>query len=141
MPISELEGVLESCLYVENLEEAERFYRDVLGLALQSRSEGRHVFFVCAQQMVLLFNPAATGRLPDPGGLPIPPHAAHGAGHLCFQAAEGALPEWRAHLAKAGVAIEQEIVWPSGRTSIYFRDPAGNSLEIAEKRLWFQSGT
>ena len=27
--------------------------------------------------------------------------------------------------------------WPNGARSLYFRDPAGNSVEIAEPRLWF----
>ena len=48
---------------------------------------------------------------------------------------------WRAHLEAKGVAIESDFLWPNrdeakrGR-SIYFRDPAGNSVEIAEPRIW-----
>jgi catechol 2,3-dioxygenase-like lactoylglutathione lyase family enzyme len=30
-----------------------------------------------------------------------------------------------------------EFDWPNGAHSMYFRDPAGNSLEIAERALWF----
>ena len=30
-----------------------------------------------------------------------------------------------------------DFQWPNGARSIYFRDPAGNSIEIAEPRLWF----
>ena len=36
----------------------------------------------------------------------------------------------------AGVAIESETTWPSGLRSLYFRDPAGNSLECASPSLW-----
>ena len=39
-------------------------------------------------------------------------------------------------LEEAGVAIEADFRWPNGARSIYFRDPAGNSLEIAEPKLW-----
>jgi catechol 2,3-dioxygenase-like lactoylglutathione lyase family enzyme len=39
-------------------------------------------------------------------------------------------------LTAAGVAIESEVRWPKGGRSIYFRDPAGNSLECAEAKIW-----
>ena len=37
--------VLETCLYVDDLEKAEAFYRQVFGLELYAKVEGRHVFF------------------------------------------------------------------------------------------------
>jgi len=37
---------------------------------------------------------------------------------------------------KERVAAEQEVTWKSGVRSFYFRDPAGNLLEIAEGDLW-----
>ena len=37
---------------------------------------------------------------------------------------------------RSGVAIETMIDWPHGRRSVYFRDPAGNSLEFATPRMW-----
>ena len=55
-----LSKVLESSLYVSDLDAAEAFYAEVLGLTLHSKLEGRHVFFRCGNQMVLLFNPEAT---------------------------------------------------------------------------------
>jgi catechol 2,3-dioxygenase-like lactoylglutathione lyase family enzyme len=39
-------------------------------------------------------------------------------------------------LKAAGIALESTVTWPNGARSIYFRDPAGNSLECAEPRLW-----
>ena len=37
----------------------------------------------------------------------------------------------------ADVAIEADFRWPgSNARSIYVRDPAGNSIEFAEPRLW-----
>ena len=44
--------------------------------------------------------------------------------------------DWRAHLAAHNVAIEMEVNWEQGGTSIYFRDPAGNSVELAPLTLW-----
>ena len=63
-------------------------------------------------------------------------HGTHGPGHACFAVAEDDLDGWKARLRAADVAIEQEMVWPRGGRSFYFRDPAGNSLELATPRIW-----
>lgn len=126
--------VVETCLYVPDLAAAEAFYAGVLGLETAQREDGRHVFFRCGQQMVLVFNPAATSDESDPFG--VPRHGAWGRGHVAFAADEGALDAWREKLAAHGIAIEQDMVWPNGGRSIYFRDPAGNSVELVTLRLW-----
>ncbi len=118
--------VLESCLYVDDLPRAARFYQKVLGLEPISQLPGRHAFFRCGDGVVLLFDPRATA---DPDGA-VPAHGAHGPGHLAFAAAEGELAGWRRQLAEHGVAVEAEVDWPQGGHSLYFRDPAGNSLEL-----------
>ena len=130
-------GILESALYVDDLDAAETFYGGVLGLERIARAEGRHVFFRCGDGVLLLFDPAETVKSPRPGAkLPVPPHGTKGEGHLCFRATAAEIARFRAHLESAGVAIEADFEWPSGGRSIYFRDPAGNSLEIAEPRIW-----
>ena len=123
--------VLETCLCVDDLAAAERFYSQVLGLAFHSRQEGRHVFFRCGRGMLLLFNPDQSSQ---PGE--IPPHGTRGAGHVAFAAAETDLPAWRTHLEAHGVPIERLHSWPGGGHSLYFRDPAGNSLELATPTIW-----
>lgn len=126
-----LDRVLETCLYADDLVAAERFYADALGLKVHARVEGRHVFFKLESGMFLVFAPDAT----DVEG-PLPRHGARGAGHAAFAVGEAELPAWRERLAERGVAIEKEIEWPGGAKSIYFRDPAGNSLELATPKLW-----
>lgn len=126
--------VLETCLYVDNLEAAEAFYSRVLGLEAFSRVEGRHVFFRCGEGVFLLFNPERTVRAE--GDTPAPVHGAHGAGHAAFAVKPEELSAWRKHLHQHGVAIETEITWSSGGQSLYFRDPAGNSLELATPQTW-----
>jgi catechol 2,3-dioxygenase-like lactoylglutathione lyase family enzyme len=128
-----LQGVLETCLYVDDLAQAERFYIDVLGLDFVSRQEGRHLFLRCGGQMVLLFNPLASRQAGDDE---IPTHGCFGPGHAAFAVGEADLPAWTEHLERRGVGIEKVHRWPSGGQSIYFRDPAGNSLELATPRLW-----
>ena len=123
--------VLETVLYVDDLDAAERFYGGVLGLELDSKRDGLFVFFKCGEGMLLLFEPGAASV-----GRSVPAHGAHGPGHLCFAVAEAALDGWKAKLAAAEVAIEQEADWPRGGRSFYFRDPAGNSVELATPRIW-----
>jgi catechol 2,3-dioxygenase-like lactoylglutathione lyase family enzyme len=130
-------AILESALYVGDLDAAEAFYRDVLGLGLITRVDGRHVFFRCGEGVLLLFSAEATEIPPAPDArLPVPPHGARGPGHLCFAASAEEIETWRARLAGQGVAIEADFEWPNGGRSIYFRDPSGNSLEFAEPRIW-----
>lgn len=130
-------AILESALYVTDLAEAEAFYRDVLGLSLVGKVDGRHVFFRCGEAILLLFNANVTEVPPEPGArLPVPPHGSRGAGHLCFRASADEIDRWKAALKAKGVAIEADFEWPQGGRSIYFRDPSGNSLEFTEPRIW-----
>lgn len=130
-------AILESALYVDDVDAAEAFYANVMGLERIVKVAGRHVFFRCGSGVLLLFNPDATAKPPSPDAkLPVPPHGTTGAGHLCFAGTDEEIERWRAHLDGNGVAIEADFRWPSGGRSIYFRDPAGNSIEIAEPRIW-----
>ncbi|HEX2204040.1 MAG TPA: VOC family protein [Longimicrobium sp.] len=123
--------VLESSLYAADLEAAERFYTRVLGLEVIARVAGRHVFFRCGARVVLVFDPERTRE-----GGEVPGHGAEGPGHLAFAIPEADLGAWRRHLLREGVAIESDYTWPRGGRSLYFRDPAGNSLELGTPRIW-----
>ncbi len=126
-----IDRVLETVLYVEDLDAAERFYGEVLGLSLDSRKAGLFCFFRVGQGMLLLFDPTASRANRD-----VPAHGAIGAGHACLAVAESELDGWRALLESRGVTIEHEQAWPRGGRSFYFRDPAGNSIELASPRIW-----
>jgi catechol 2,3-dioxygenase-like lactoylglutathione lyase family enzyme len=128
-------AVLETVLYAGDLDAAEEFYGRVLGLKPYAKTEGRHVFYKLENQMLLIFNPVAAQRSASPP-YRLPPHGAHGEGHVCFAAEAEVLASWRTRLAELGIAIETEFEWPGGGRSIYFRDPAGNSVEFAEPRIW-----
>ena len=136
-PAPQVRGVLETCLYASDLAAADRFYADVIGLEAFQRVAGRHVFFRCGSGVLLVFDPARTSAEPGSvGGAPIPPHGSTGAGHVAFAVPEAELDVWHAHLAARGVEIESEVRWPRGGRSIYVRDPAGNSVEIAAEGIW-----
>ncbi len=129
-------GILETVLYARDLDAAEAFYRDALGMEPFARVAGRHVFYRCGNQVFLLFNPDATSVPPKAGALPVPPHGATGPGHVCFRASGDDIDRWKAALMAKGVPIEADFIWPGGGRSIYFRDPAGNCLELAEPAIW-----
>lgn len=124
--------ILESCLYVDDLDAAKQFYESVLGLELYEHHTKRHLFWKCGHRMLLLFL-ANECNAPDSN---LPPHGAHGAGHVAFAVPDHDIPRWRDHLERCGVAIEQTVDWPQGGHSLYFRDPAGNSLEVASPKIW-----
>lgn len=131
-----LRGVLEAAVYVDDLDAATAFYGGVLGLEQVLRVDGRHVFFRCGTTVLLCFIAEATRVPTENAKLPVPPHGAEGPGHVCFAAAGTELDEWRDRLKAAGIGIEADFEWPNGARSIYVRDPAGNSVEFAEPRLW-----
>jgi catechol 2,3-dioxygenase-like lactoylglutathione lyase family enzyme len=119
-------GILETCLYTSDLEAAIGFYTAVIGLTCIAHQPGRHAFFRCGPAMLLLFDPAGT----------LPGHGATGPGHVAFNIGPEEFDAWRVRLAVHGVKITSEHSWKPGALSIYFRDPAGNSLELTTPATW-----
>ena len=129
-------AILETVLYADDLPAVEAFYSSVLGLEVYAKANGRQVFFRCGRQMLLIFNPNETEKPATTPTLPVPTHGARGRGHVCFAATGDEIDAWRAKLVQNGIVIESEFEWPGGGRSLYFRDPAGNSIEFAEPRIW-----
>ncbi len=126
----QVDEILETCLYVDDLEAAEHFYCQVLGMEFVNRHPGRHVFFRCGRQMLLIFNPKASSVSED-----LPAHGAVPGGHVAFTVDPSSINQWRRHLEDCGVIVEKLVEWPQAQ-SLYFRDPAGNSLELASRQIW-----
>lgn len=126
-----IQNLVEATLYVDDLDRAEAFYRDVLGLELIGKEPGRHVFFRAGQSVLLVFNPESTQK----GGV-LPAHGAKGAGHVALGISADSLDFWRSRLLEHGVQIEKEAAWPKGGRSLYFRDPAGNAVELVTPGCW-----
>lgn len=131
-----IDSILETALYVDDLDAAEAFYGELLGLERVLRAGDRHVFYRCGPGILLIFNRAETLKSPPDDALPVPPHGTTGPGHVCFRMDGPAIDRMVEKLNKAGIVIESDFRWPTGARSLYFRDPAGNSLECAEPRLW-----
>src|SRR5947209_4316727 len=108
--IVEIKAVVETALYVDDLDDAEDFYRRILGLRVMGKEPGRHVFFQVGETSVLLaFRAEATRK-----GDPLPPHGASGPGHFALGIAAEAFDAWRTLLQCHGVPIEKEVEWPRG---------------------------
>ena len=128
--------VLETGLYVDDLDRARGFYEGVLGL-VPMLSDDRFVAYPIGGTVLLLFlRGSADTAIALPFGGAIPPHDGAGRLHFAFSAEATDMERWRAHLTAHGVAIEGEVRWPKGSTSLYFRDPDGNLAEIASPGLW-----
>src|ERR1700722_11063732 len=101
--------ILETALYAEDLDAAERFYTTVLGLKLHSRETGRHLFFYSGTGMFLVFNPKTTEKDND-----FPhTHGCHGSGHVAWAVAPEELDQWQQWLEEKDVIVEN-FHWPEG---------------------------
>lgn len=129
-------GVAEAVLYVDDLQEAVRFYRDVLQLPV-SASFGDAAFLQTGPESTLILFDRK--RLAERESV-IPAHGADGPGHVALAVPGREMAAWRRRLQDQGVSIEHEQEWPQDTHSIYFRDPAGNSVELIEaghyRKIW-----
>ena len=130
--------ILETCLYVDNLDAARIFYGTKLGLDEFSFVPDRFVFYRLETGMLLIFDPAATKKQTNLiNGSPVPQHGAIGAGHMAFTIPENQIDPMLNHLKSVDIEVESVVKWPGGGTSIYVRDPSNNSIEFATRSLWF----
>jgi catechol 2,3-dioxygenase-like lactoylglutathione lyase family enzyme len=132
-----LRRVLETCLYVDDIKRASRFYEEVLELPRIGGDEIRfRAYDVGGQSVLLLFLRGGTlAPVALPGGT-IPPHDGHGPLHFAFAVDTDELPAWEKRLKDRGVALEGDVSWPRGGRSIYFRDPDAHVIELATPGLW-----
>jgi catechol 2,3-dioxygenase-like lactoylglutathione lyase family enzyme len=132
----QLDAVLETALYVDDLDRAVRFYRDVLELEPLYQDSRLTAFSVGGRSVLLLFpRGGSLETVHMPGGT-IPPHDGAGPLHVAFAIAKDELPKWEERLAANSIAIEGRTTWKRGGESIYFRDPDGHLLELATPGLW-----
>lgn len=127
--------MLETALYVDDLDRAAAFFRDVLGLEPMVEAPGRLVAMNAGGATVLLLfqRGSTTDGLKSPTGW-IPPHDGSGPVHMAFAVDDITL--WEEQLTRHGVEVESRVTWDRGGASIYFRDPDGHSIELATRGTW-----
>lgn len=128
----EFRKIKETCLYIHDLERAKAFYHTTLGLPVINYVEEKHLFLKVGESVLLLFNPADSKNKTSP-----PAHYGGGKQHFAFEISDGDYEAWKERIKDKGVAVIDEITWPSGKKSFYFNDPEGNVLEILPpKGIW-----
>ncbi len=129
-------GVLETSLYVADLDAATRFYAGTMGLNVMFTNERMAALEVAPAQVLLLFLGGASAAEPAEGGVGLPPHDGEGRLHLAFAVPRAALAQWEQRLEAGGIEIEQRVTWPRGGESVYFRDVDGHLVELATPGVW-----
>jgi catechol 2,3-dioxygenase-like lactoylglutathione lyase family enzyme len=131
-----LKGILETALYVDDLERARAFYDTLFALPLVYSDRRMCAYDVGGRGLLLLFRRGESlHTMQLPGGT-IPPHDGQGPVHIAFSIGAGEMKVWETRLDTLGVSVEGRTSWPRGGTSIYFRDPDGHLLELAAPGLW-----
>jgi catechol 2,3-dioxygenase-like lactoylglutathione lyase family enzyme len=124
------EGILESSLYVDDVDNAARFYEKIFGFRIISDFGGRGCAMHAGdRQVLLLFKKGASTSHTTP-------HDGDGHLHLAFAIAPTELARWEGWLAENGIALEEKHLWELGGCSLYFRDPDGHLLEVATPGVW-----
>ena len=129
----QVNGILETSLYVERPTRSVEFYRRVFGFELIAPDQKEGISDqtrLCAMRagdrsVLLLFKKGATADTDATGAI-----------HVAFGIARSALSAWESWLAQQGIPIELRQTWKHGGEALYFRDPDGHLLEVVTPGVW-----
>jgi catechol 2,3-dioxygenase-like lactoylglutathione lyase family enzyme len=125
-------GILETSLYVQNAAISAEFYERIFGFEpiatdpLELNAETR----LCAlragdRSVLLLFKRGDAGNTDATGSI-----------HLAFAIDRGDLERWEKWLGQHGVEIVDRKTWNYGGQALYFHDPDGHLLEVVTPGVW-----
>jgi len=125
-----LEGLDHVVLLVDGMDEAKKFYREVLGCTVERNfpQYGMLQLRAGAALIDLVDITAAEGAWAKP-----PTAGGRNMDHVCIATGRWDEAAMRAHLADHGVEIIEEGIRGGARgdgLSFYIRDPSGNVLEL-----------
>src|SRR5260370_8338783 len=116
-------GVLETCLYVDDLERAAQFYEELFSFRRLQSDERFCAFDVAGRGVLILFLRGATSEpLALPGGV-IPPHDGSGQLHFAFAIPAEDIRAWEHRLNEASVKIQSRVKWSRVAETTYFLAP------------------
>jgi catechol 2,3-dioxygenase-like lactoylglutathione lyase family enzyme len=129
----QVNGILETSLYVERPARSVEFYRRLLGfepIDVDPREGITDETRLCAMRagdrsVLLLFKRGATADTNATGAI-----------HIAFGIARAELPAWESWLSQQGIPIELRKTWKYGGEALYFRDPDGHLLEVVTPGVW-----
>ena len=131
-----IRGILETSLYVRDPERSAEFYKKLFGSSVLAQDDRLCALSLGEHQVLLLFRQGASKRPGVTEGGTIPPHDGSGELHMAVAIGAEDVDAWRARLTTLGIGIESTVHWPSGGTSLYFRDPDNHSIELAAPGTW-----
>lgn len=131
-----LNRIIETALYVDDLDRARAFYETVLELRVLLGTRTLLAYDVGGAGVLLLFRRGASRQTQSLPNGTIPGHDGHGPIHICFAIDAEALAAWEMRLDEHSIPIEGRMQWPRGGKSLYFRDPDENLLELMTPGNW-----
>lgn len=129
----QVNGILETSLYVECPTRSVEFYQRIFGFELIDVDQKEGITDqtrMCAMRagdrsVLLLFKKGATADTDATGAI-----------HIAFSIARSELPVWEAWLTQQGIPVELRKTWKYGGEALYFRDPDGHLLEVVTPGVW-----
>lgn len=126
----QVEGIVESSLYVSDIPRAMSFYQKTFGFPVIGEfGERGCAMHAGPRQVLLLFKKGASRDIQSP-------HDGDGELHLAFAIPAAELPKWESWLETNGIAVEEKRKWELGGWSLYFRDPDRHLIELATPGTW-----
>jgi catechol 2,3-dioxygenase-like lactoylglutathione lyase family enzyme len=116
-------------IYVTDLERAEKFYREHLGMSVQARIGTEQVLLNCGDTLLALFAKPDLQTPVEPGAPADPLGRVHFAVNVSAR-------DWQAAHAEckvAGVPVSEPINW-GDHDCFYITDPDGNLIELMSWR-------